>query len=151
MMSIFITTLVLTLPLYIFTQETCPKEYLRFTPEHSFCKPPNPSCQFVVKGMISKEKSKEIVEIHNRLRNKIAVGEETLAGGLPTASDMLAFSWDNELAQIAQKWIEQCLFDHDCPECRATRKFAVGQNVGYTWDPCTGNCDSVEPNWEKNK
>uniref|UniRef100_A0A482ZDG4 U21-Theriditoxin-Lha1c_1 n=1 Tax=Latrodectus hasselti TaxID=256736 RepID=A0A482ZDG4_LATHA len=26
MMSIFITTLVLTLPLYIFTQETCPKE-----------------------------------------------------------------------------------------------------------------------------
>uniref|UniRef100_A0A482ZCW6 U21-Theriditoxin-Lha1b_1 n=1 Tax=Latrodectus hasselti TaxID=256736 RepID=A0A482ZCW6_LATHA len=59
MMSLFITTLVLTLPLYIFTQETCPKEYLRFTPEHSFCKTPNPSCQFVVKGMISKEKAEK--------------------------------------------------------------------------------------------
>ena len=40
------------------------------------------------------------------------------------------FSWSEELAQIAQRWADQCIFDHDEMSARATEKFAhVGQNV----------------------
>ena len=40
------------------------------------------------------------------------------------------FSWSEDLAQIAQRWADQCIFDHDEMSARATEKFAhVGQNV----------------------
>ena len=40
------------------------------------------------------------------------------------------FSWSDDLAQIAQRWADQCIFDHDEMSARATEKFAhVGQNV----------------------
>lgn len=34
-------------------------------------------------------------------------------------------TWDEELATVAQRLAEQCLFEHDCNECRKVGKFSV--------------------------
>ena len=40
------------------------------------------------------------------------------------------FRWNDDLAQVAQKWADQCLFDHDTGPARATPEFEhVGQNI----------------------
>ena len=33
-------------------------------------------------------------------------------------------TWDEELANVAQRLAEQCLFEHDCNECRKVGKFS---------------------------
>ncbi|XP_077986856.1 GLIPR1-like protein 1 [Glandiceps talaboti] len=43
-----------------------------------------------------------IVNTHNDLRRKTD----------PEAADMMKMVWDEELAQLAQDWSEQCIFDH---------------------------------------
>ena len=53
-----------------------------------------------------------------------------------TASNMMALSWDDELAAGAQLWASQCNFDHDSD--RNVCRFAVGQNLyigGYQGMP----------------
>jgi len=34
-------------------------------------------------------------------------------------------TWDEELATVAQRLAEQCLFEHDCNECRKVGKFSL--------------------------
>ena len=41
---------------------------------------------------------------------QIANGEES---GLPQASDMNELRWDEKLADLAQRWADQCKFGHD--------------------------------------
>ncbi|CAG2061572.1 unnamed protein product [Timema podura] len=40
-------------------------------------------------------------------------------------------TWDNELAQIAQRWADQCNFNHD--KCRDVDGFLVGQNIAINY------------------
>ncbi|GFT57566.1 hypothetical protein NPIL_212071, partial [Nephila pilipes] len=30
--------------------------------------------------------------------------------------------WDDELAAIAQKWANHCVYEHDCGDCRSVGK-----------------------------
>merc|ERR1719228_2250701 len=53
-----------------------------------------------------------IVKVHNELRNKVAMGNET-HGAQPQAANMMKMHWDDELAEIAQRWTDQCKFGHD--------------------------------------
>ena len=53
-----------------------------------------------------------LVDKHNELRRKVARGEET-NGAQPAASNMKKLVWNEELAVIAQRWADQCQFDHD--------------------------------------
>lgn len=145
-MYIIIGIVALGLPISTVSDKPCPEKYRRLSLEHSFCKASNSSCKFVSKGVNEQEKA-EILNIHNMFRNKVAMGQETRAGGLPAAANMHAITWDNELAAIAQKWAEQCVNDHDCKECRATMGFSVGQNVGYKWYSCSGNCNIRSADW----
>uniref|UniRef100_A0A2D0PCB9 U10-Eretoxin-Ek1ar_1 n=1 Tax=Eresus cinnaberinus TaxID=175337 RepID=A0A2D0PCB9_ERECI len=78
----------------------CP--YEKFTPNHSFCKPPNPSCNILQRGVGAGDRMK-ILKLHNDYRAKVAAGQETEAGGLPPAANMLEMVWDDELAAVAQK------------------------------------------------
>merc|ERR1711955_148073 len=53
-----------------------------------------------------------IVKVHNELRNKVAMGNET-HGAQPQAANMMKMVWSDELAEIAQRWTDQCIFGHD--------------------------------------
>ena len=51
-----------------------------------------------------------IVDAHNKVRQMIALGK---IPGQPAATNMKEMIWDSELAVIAQRWADQCQFDHD--------------------------------------
>uniref|UniRef100_A0A2D0PCG9 U10-Eretoxin-Ek1az_1 n=1 Tax=Eresus cinnaberinus TaxID=175337 RepID=A0A2D0PCG9_ERECI len=51
----------------------CP--YEKFTPNHSFCKPPNPSCNILQRGVGAGDRMK-ILKLHNDYRAKVAAGQE---------------------------------------------------------------------------
>ena len=87
-------------------------------------------CQY---GLTEEEKRK-IVDQHNKLRSRVALGlEHRGVGGVgqPSAANMRKLSWDDELAQISQTWANQCLGEaeiyHD--KNRRTLEWShVGQN-----------------------
>ena len=49
-----------------------------------------------------------IVEKHNKLRAKVANGKETrgVDGAEPPASDMRVLEWNEDLAEVAQRYFE---------------------------------------------
>ena len=51
-----------------------------------------------------------ILEKHNELRAKVANGQETkgVDGGQPKAANMRKLVWNDDLAEIAQRWVH-CL------------------------------------------
>ncbi|KAJ8912259.1 hypothetical protein NQ315_008850 [Exocentrus adspersus] len=74
-----------------------------------------------------------ILDIHNYLRNKVALGYEK-RGFQPQAANIKAMSYNKELEFIAQCWANTCNGNpliHDV--CRRTEEYAhVGQNLGFT-------------------
>ena len=88
-------------------------------------------CGKVINAGINSNNIKEIVEAHNKYRARIANGEEWLGspGPQPGASNMQEMVWDAELATVAQKHADQCVFEHDCSDCRRVQRFRVGQNL----------------------
>jgi len=71
----------------------------------------------------------EIIKEHNKWRARVAKGDEIRGapGPQPPASNMKALQWDDELAQIAERWAYQCSGGHD--QNRVSQRFQVGQNV----------------------
>ena len=78
---------------------------------------------------------------------KIAKGEETsnLAGGnQPAASNMRKLVWNDELAVIAQRWADQCTFEHDESRHKADgtkagqNLFLKGSSNQYTFEEVRG-------------
>ncbi|KAL1505875.1 hypothetical protein ABEB36_005332 [Hypothenemus hampei] len=104
---------------------------------HTLCKykeGPSVNCIEYKRPELSSSAKKYIVNIHNDIRDHIASGQETRGplGRQPAASNMNILQWDNELAEIAQRWADQCIpitdkIQHD--QCRKTSYFEVGQNV----------------------
>ena len=41
----------------------------------------------------------------------------------PTAGNMMELSWDPELARLAQALADQCVFSHECADCRRVERF----------------------------
>lgn len=68
--------------------QQCPAIYLRYSKDHSYCKPRNPNCPIYHAGVTIVEQ-KQIVNIHNKYRSFVATGKEKMAGGMPTAADMI--------------------------------------------------------------
>merc|ERR1719154_1031727 len=66
-----------------------------------------------------------------RFRAKIANGQERRGrpGPQPPAANMKEMVWDDELAKVAQAHADQCMFEHDCSDCRRVDRFGVGQNL----------------------
>ncbi|CAG9841215.1 unnamed protein product [Diabrotica balteata] len=68
-----------------------------------------------------------VLDVHNKLRNKVATGKET-RGPQPKASNMKALSYSKELEYIAQCHTNSCKWGHD--KCRKTLQWGwVGQNL----------------------
>ena len=77
-------------------------------------------------GLTVKEQE-EMVDLHNKYRAEVAEGK---VSGLPPAANMHQLKWNEDLAQVAQKWADQCLFDHDSGSARKIPAFdKVGQNI----------------------
>uniref|UniRef100_A0A2D0PCS6 U11-Eretoxin-Ek1bu_1 n=1 Tax=Eresus cinnaberinus TaxID=175337 RepID=A0A2D0PCS6_ERECI len=53
----------------------CP--YAKFTPQHSFCKDPNPKCTILERGLQPADKQR-LVDLHNMYREKVASGKEAI-------------------------------------------------------------------------
>ncbi|XP_063843649.1 uncharacterized protein LOC135090578 isoform X2 [Scylla paramamosain] len=109
-------------------------DYCKFTSEHTACKfsGRGPRCGPQVRGSgVSSEDAAVIVALHNELRSKVARGEETRGapGPQPSGANMRALAWDEELATVAQRHADQCVFEHECPDCRRVDRFGVGQNL----------------------
>lgn len=64
---------------------------------------------------MDQQQKETILEIHNKLRNKIAMGEMK---EFSPAAKMPCFQWDDELAKLAEMNARSCVFKHDT--CRAT-------------------------------
>lgn len=92
------------------------------------------SCGTVIsRGITTKADKEEIVNKHNQLRAKIANGKEQkgVDGSQPKAANMRQMVWNDQLAEVAQRWADQCKpTPHD--KNRRTDEFSyVGQN--YAW------------------
>lgn len=74
-----------------------------------------------------------ILRLHNNARSNVS----------PTASGMASLKWDFRLARIAQIRSNQCIFAHDCANCRKLLNYGqtvyIGQNAfaqsggSYSW------------------
>ncbi|XP_043468878.1 venom allergen 3-like [Leptopilina heterotoma] len=112
------------------------EDYCRLCRTHTMCLFPNPNpdpvCLVSHVGLNSDQK-REILELHNNLRQKVASGGEIRGnpGPQPPAISIPDLIWDDELAIIAQRWVNTCPFHQD--ECRHVQRFLVGQNIGVLY------------------
>ncbi|XP_022240530.1 venom allergen 3-like [Limulus polyphemus] len=124
--------------------------FAKFTPHHTMCKYRGQNSQCAISGrMISPPEAQEIVHVHNTLRQRIALGNENRGSQTP-ASNMREMYWDDELARLAQRLADQCIFKHDCSRCRKVERFNVGQNmasVASSFDDNTVDWKLIINNW----
>uniref|UniRef100_A0A0N8B0Y2 Venom allergen n=1 Tax=Daphnia magna TaxID=35525 RepID=A0A0N8B0Y2_9CRUS len=124
--------------------------YCRLSSQHTMCRFQNdgPKCDGTVSTRgVDRSNRQVILQTHNTLRSIVASGQESRGqpGPQPRASNMQMMTWDDELATVAQRLAEQCLFEHDCNECRKVGRFPVGQNLAVEWT--TG--PPLPTNWKK--
>ncbi|XP_065095031.1 antigen 5 like allergen Cul n 1-like [Ochlerotatus camptorhynchus] len=74
-----------------------------------------------------------IVNVHNQLRNTVALGKQANGAGqyFNQAAKMATLQWDQELADIAAVNARSCVFGHDKCRNTATMKY-VGQNIAMS-------------------
>jgi len=105
--------------------------------------------QICALGITDEKEKAIIVDKHNELRRKVAKGEETqgLYQGQPGASDMNELVWDDEVADMAQTWANQCSAGN--PAHDTNRKMVdgstsgqyCGQNVYSSWNSAGPSSD----------
>merc|ERR1712061_506375 len=99
---------------------------------------------FARESLTSADK-KVFLDAHNTLRRKVADGDQA---GLPAATQpMPDLVWDETLAEVAQRWIDQCQWEHD--KNRITEQFQtnVGQNLYMT--KTKGSGQPTDKPWKK--
>ena len=104
----------------------CPAKYERYSLDHTYCLPGCCRCSFYYRG-VSDYLKNFILFQYNSFRNKVAGGKSYGVSHLPRAANMLEMVWDDELADLAQKWVDNCKRSNDCNLCRMVDRFAVGQ------------------------
>jgi len=95
------------------------------------CKYEGPSADCALKTVarsFSESGKNLILTKHNDLRRKVAKGEQKVPQQQPSASNMRKLIWNDELAAIAQRWADQCDFNHDKNRKTLDRTY-VGQNA----------------------
>jgi len=100
--------------------------------QHTMCKlkGPSQSCNMnMFFNGISSTGERILVDEHNKLRSKIALGKQP---GQPSASNMNKVEWNAELAEISQRWADQCMFEHDKVRDKLDGT-QVGQNLAISY------------------
>ncbi|XP_071949204.1 cysteine-rich secretory protein 3-like isoform X2 [Antedon mediterranea] len=67
----------------------------------------------------TEEDKKEMLESHNEFRRNVQ----------PLAADMNLLTWNDQLADSAQSWAEQCIWDHGQVEFENQQYSPMGQNL----------------------
>ena len=102
--------------------------------DHTLCQFPAgqtaSECGDVVERGVSPGEQDEILEAHNTIRRDVKNGVY-VSKNLPAAKEMPDLTWDDELATVAQRWVDQCESGHD--KCRDVPRFYVGQNFAASW------------------
>nr|WJJ70428.1 venom protein U-MPTX.10-Mc15 [Megalopyge crispata] len=76
---------------------------------------------------------KAFVDIHNKLRQKVAAGK---VPNQPPASDMQTILWDDDLAEKAGKWAERGEFGHNPDTSIKSKPFdSTGENIYMAMSP----------------
>ncbi|XP_063615598.1 venom allergen 5.01-like [Penaeus indicus] len=105
-----------------------------------------PSCTNTKPAVTEAEKT-EILNAHNTFRAQVARGNETKGdpGPQPNGANIRELKWNDELARVAQAWVNQCPSNHDCYDCRkiCSRDYVVGQNLYYS-STSADNDDAIE-------
>ncbi len=113
--------------------------YGKYGSDHTmvkYCGTSTANCGTVCKRGLDDKAKETILKYHNDVRRKIAKGEEKRGWnvgpeGQPKAANMFELSWDDELAKVAQRWADQCLWEHDKNK-KDSRFESVGQNMAST-------------------
>ncbi|XP_030756277.1 venom allergen 3-like [Sitophilus oryzae] len=117
---------------------------------HTMCvyepKPTGPACKGLIIMDFSDEEINAIVDAHNTLRNRVAMGWETQGdpGPQQAASNMRLITWDQELSHVVLRWATQCIYYHD--RCRDLSRFPVGQNIAESNYASRSDLKHIE-NW----
>jgi len=87
-------------------------------------------CACVKRPMVSEKEKKAIVDMHNDFRSAI----RTRPRNLPTAKNMLKMHWNDKIAAYAQKYADQCIYEHDDGDVRSRGTglgITIGQNLAF--------------------
>jgi len=112
--------------------------YPGYTEENLMCKYQGmgPKCNGKICARdLSNNEKMAIVKKHNELRNNVALGKEKQGVngiGQPAAADMNQLTWDEDLALLAQRWADQCQYEHDPSGGRTIpdkKMMPIGQNL----------------------
>ncbi|KAK9877024.1 hypothetical protein WA026_016050 [Henosepilachna vigintioctopunctata] len=129
------TLLTYTLVFINFLLNVRANHYCHLSKSHTMCRyaenkiPDN--CSEYQRIELRMEDKSDIVDIHNNLRNFVASGGfiNELGFHFPEASAMNALKWNDELAEFAQRWVDQCLLDESRDKNRNMFEFSVDQMV----------------------
>ncbi|KAJ8678489.1 hypothetical protein QAD02_014276 [Eretmocerus hayati] len=116
-------------------------DYCSICPDHTMClfgEEIGARCGSVTEGGVSEAQIGLIVKAHNNYRRKVA--RDWHQQGRPgAAASMLDLVWDDDLAEVAQRWVDQCPSQNDV--CRNNPHFPVGQNLYQVSEPTGGDVD----------
>ncbi|XP_022223443.2 antigen 5 like allergen Cul n 1 [Drosophila obscura] len=112
-------------PNYCMSQ-LCPKKVRHLTCDTKFW---GPKCGKSHEGVKLKKCKKNIVQLHNKVRNRLNDGG---VYGLPRARNIPMVSWDDELAVMAMRITNQCNLDFENSFCVNTFRFPnVAENSDF--------------------
>lgn len=118
-------------------------DYCALSKQHTMClynsTEPSKNCSGFPKYELSQEDIAEILKQHNEFRKSFLVDKASL----PKAVGIPDLQWDNELAEIAQRWANQCQFKNDLFR-DSKRKMTVGQNIAVK---SVGNISELVATW----
>ena len=111
-----------------------------------YCGVDKDKCPNVCGRGLTQEEKDAILAKHNELRRKVAKGLETQSTNgqnQPIATNMNELLWDEDLAVMAQTWVDQCPTDHDkdsrTPEFKNSHAQNLGQTFASSFNTTSGN------------
>merc|ERR1711936_38470 len=118
-------------------------DYCALDSDHTMCRYQGPSAACTGKTIFRQLDAtgrQTILNKHNELRRKVAKGEEW---GQPAAANMKQMVWNDELEAIAQRWADQCVFEHDSVRTKLDGT-SVGQNAYMGWSSAAAAESTVQ-------
>jgi len=83
----------------------------------------------VVRSPMTPQNIKDIVQTHNDLRNKVAMGQTAKGASLPQAANMNQVYWSATIARGAQEWADRCAMGHSPRGKYQYQGKGLGENI----------------------